>query len=66
MTISNNNQHQSVYYSVSCGNSVDCGDLGPGDETILPYYDDKPQVKVTLMIAKTGDATTIIVEDPGL
>jgi len=66
MTITNNTQHESVYYSVSCQGSVDCGNLGPGDDTVLTSYDDKPGVKVTLTISKTGDETTIVVEDPGL
>jgi len=66
MTITNNTQHQNVYYSISCAGSVDCGNLGPDDEKVLPYYDNKPDVKVTLSIAQTGDETEVIVADPGL
>jgi hypothetical protein len=67
MTLYNNTQHESVYYSVSFkGGGVDCGNLGPGDEVTLASYDDKPNVKVTLTISKTGDATGVIIQDPGL
>jgi hypothetical protein len=67
MTIYNNTQHESVYYGVSRkGGGVDCGNLGPGDEATLASYDDKPDVKVTLTISKTGDATDVIIQDPGL
>ena len=67
MTIYNNTQHESVYYSISRkGGGVDCGNLGPGDQATLASYDDKPDVKVTLTISKTGDATDVIIQDPGL
>ena len=66
MTITNNTQHASVYYSVSDKGGVDCGNLAPGDEKVMPSFDDKPDVKVTLTISKTGDETVIDVADPGL
>jgi hypothetical protein len=66
MTITNNTQHASVYYSASHKGGVDCGNLAPGDDVVLATYDDKPDVKVTLTISKTGDETTIVIEDPGL
>jgi hypothetical protein len=67
MTISNNTQKQNVYYSVGMtGGSVDCGNLGPGDDVNLVAYDQKPDVKVTLTITHTGDETEFIIQDPGL
>jgi hypothetical protein len=67
MTIYNNTKHESVYYSVSyVGGGVACGNLDPGDEATLAGFDDTPGVKVTLTISKTGDATDVIIQDPGL
>ena len=66
MTITNNTQHERVYYSVSDKGGVDCGNLGPGEEKVMPSFDDKPDVKVTLTISKTGDETEIIIQDGGL
>lgn len=66
MTITNNTQHASVYYSVSAKGGTDCGNLGPGDDVVMPSFDDKPKVKVTLTISKTGDETEVIIQDPGL
>jgi hypothetical protein len=67
MTITNNTQHASVYYSVSRkGGGVDCGNLAPGDDAVMPSFDDKPNVKVTLTISKTGDETEVVIQDPGL
>lgn len=66
MVISNNTQHETVYYSVSRKGGVDCGNLDPGDDATLATYDDTPNVKVTLTISKTGSATEIIIQDPGL
>lgn len=66
MTITNNTQHENVYYSASHKGGVDCGNLGPGDDVVLSTYDDKPDVKVTLTISKTGDETEIIIQDAGL
>ena len=66
MTITNNTQHASVYYSVSRKGGVDCGNLDPGDDVVMPSFDDKPNVKVTLTISKTGDETVIDITDPGL
>ena len=66
MVISNNTQHETVYYSVSRKGGVDCGNLDPGDDVTLATYDDTPNVKVTLTISKTGDDTEIIIQDPGL
>lgn len=66
MTIFNNTQHENVYYSISHKGGVDCGNLGPGDEATLASYNDKPDVKLTLTISKTGDATEVVIRDPGL
>lgn len=67
MTLYNHTQHESVYYSVSVkGGGVACGNLDPGDEATLAGFDDTPGVKVTLTISKTGDATDVIIQDPGL
>ena len=66
MTISNNTQHESVYYSISHKGGVDCGNLGPGDDAVLATYDNSPNVKLTLTISKTGDETEVIIQDPGL
>jgi len=66
MTLFNNTQHESVYYSVSHKGGVDCGNLGPGDQVELASYDDKPDVKLTMTFLKTGDATQVIIADPGL
>jgi hypothetical protein len=66
MTITNNTQHASVYYSVSDKGGVDCGNLAPGDDIVLPSFDDKPDIKVTLTISKTGDETEVVIQDPGL
>lgn len=66
MVISNNTQHESVYYSVSHKGGVDCGNLDPGDDITLATYDNSPDVKVTLTISKTGDETEITISDPGL
>jgi hypothetical protein len=66
MTISNNTQHASIYYSVSHKGGVDCGNLDPGDDAVMPSFDDSAGVKVTLTISKTGDETTIEIADPGL
>ncbi len=66
MTITNNTQHASVYYSVSDQTGVDCGNLDPGNDVVLPSFDDKADIKVTLTISKTGDETEVIIQDPGL
>ena len=66
MTITNNTQKASVYYSVSDKGSVDCGNLNPGDDVVLPSFDDKPDIKVTLTISKTGDEDEILIQDSGL
>jgi hypothetical protein len=66
MTITNNTQNESVYYSISHKGGVDCGNLGPGDDVLLSSYDNSPDVKVTLTLSKTGDETEIIIADPGL
>lgn len=66
MTIFNNTQHESIYYSISHKGGVDCGNLGPGDEATLATYDNQPNVKLTLTISKTGDATEVVIRDPGL
>lgn len=66
MVISNNTQHETLYYSVSRKGGADCGNLNPGDEATLATYDNTPNVKVTLTISKTGDDTEIIIQDPGL
>lgn len=67
MVISNNTKKQTLAYSVSVkGGSVDCGNLGPGDDVNLFAYDQKPKVKVTLTISHTGDETEFSVLDPGL
>jgi hypothetical protein len=66
MTITNNTQHESVYYSISHKGGVDCGNLGPGDDVVLATYDNSPNVKLTLTISKTGDETVVEIADPGL
>lgn len=66
MTITNGTQHASIYYSVSRKGGVDCGNLDPGDDVVMPSMDDKADVKVTLTISKTGDETVIEIADPGL
>ena len=66
MTITNNTQHASIYYSVSSKGSTDCGNLNPGEDIVMPSMDDQPNVKVTLTISKTGDETEVIIQDPGL
>jgi hypothetical protein len=66
MTITNNTQNENIYYSASHKGGVDCGNLAPGDDVVLATYDDKPDVKVTLTISKTGDETEIIIQDSGL
>ncbi|MFL6518942.1 MAG: hypothetical protein ACJ8NS_01860 [Chthoniobacterales bacterium] len=67
MVISNGTKKQNVGYTVSVtGGSVDCGNLGPGDDVNLFAYDQKPGVKVTVTISHTGDETLVEVSDPGL
>ena len=66
MTITNNTKHENVYYSISHKGGVDCGSLKPGDDVVLWSYDNKPDVKVTLTISKTGDETVVEIADPGL
>jgi hypothetical protein len=67
MVIANSTQKQKLSYTVSVkGGSVDCGNLGPGEDVNLFAYDRKPGVKVTLTITHTGDETEFIVQDPGL
>jgi hypothetical protein len=66
MTITNNTQNENIYYSTSHKGGVDCGYLKPGDDVVLSTYDQKPDVKVTLTISKTGDETEIIIQDAGL
>jgi hypothetical protein len=67
MTITNSTQKQNVYYSVSVqGGSVDCGNLGPGDDIVMPAFDDTANVKVTLTISHTGDEDEIIIQNTGL
>jgi hypothetical protein len=67
MVISNNTKKQTLSYTASVkGGSVDCGNLGPGDDVNLFAYDQKPGVKVTLTITHTGDETVFDVSDPGL
>jgi hypothetical protein len=67
MTITNNTQHATISYTTSFkGGSVDCGNLKPGDDVVLTSYDDKPDVKVTLTVSKTGDETMFIIQDDGL
>ena len=66
MTITNNTQHANVYYSASHTGGVDCGNLAPGDDAVLPSFDNKSNVKITLTVSKTGDETVIDIADPGL
>jgi hypothetical protein len=66
MVITNNTQHETVYYSVSRKGGADCGNLGPGEDVTLATYDNTPNVKVTLRILKTGDNTEVIMQDSGL
>ena len=66
MTITNNCQKASVYYSVSSKGSTDCGNLNPGDDIVMPSMDDQPGVRVVLTISRTGDETEVIIQDPGL
>lgn len=66
MTITNNTQHATIYYSVSNQAGVDCGSLSPGDDAVMPSFDDKSDIKITMTISKTGDETEIIIQDPGL
>ena len=66
MTITNNTQNENIYYSASHKGGVDCGYLKPGFDVVLSTYDNKPDVKVTLTISKTGDETVIEIADPGL
>ena len=66
MTITNNTQNETIYYSASHKGGVDCGYLKPGNDVVLSTYDDQPDVKVTLTISKTGDETEVIIQDPGL
>ena len=64
MTITNNTQHASVYYSVSDKTGVDCGNLSPGDDVVLPSFDDKPDVRV-LPIFSTGGENKAGLAAPG-
>ena len=66
MTIFNNTQHEKIYFSISHKGGVDCGNLDPGDQRELSSYDDKPDVKLTMTFLKTGDATEVVIRDPGL
>jgi hypothetical protein len=66
MIITNNTKHASVYYTASHKGGVDCGNLPPGDDVVLSTYDNKPNVKVTVTISKTGDGNVIEIADPGL
>ena len=67
MVIANSTTKQNLSYSVSVtGGSVDCGNLGPGENVNLFAYDQKPGVKVTLTVTHTGDETEFIVQDGGL
>ena len=55
-----------VHYFIECPGAADCGDLGPEGEAVLPHYDNKTLVKVTLMISRTTDGMEVNVADPGL
>jgi sulfate adenylyltransferase subunit 1 (EFTu-like GTPase family) len=67
MTITNITKKQNVNYSVSSpGGSVDCGNLGPGDDVVFQAYDNKANVKVIVTISHTGDEDEIIVQNTGL
>ena len=66
MTITNNTQHETVNWTVSGHAGVECGNLSPGDDMVMPAFDNQPKVKVTLVISKTGDETEVIIEDSGL
>ncbi len=67
MVIANSTNKQNLSYTVSVkGGSVDCGNLAPGENVNLFTYDQKPGVRVTLIVTHTGDETEFIVQDGGL
>lgn len=65
MTITNNS-NQRVHYRAERAGGVDCGDLDPEGEVVLPSFDNKTDVKVILHIPQTEDETEVIVAQPGL
>ena len=55
-----------MHYFIECPGAADCGDLGAEGEAVLPHYDNKTHVKVTLYISQTRDGMEVVLEDPGL
>jgi hypothetical protein len=55
-----------MHYFIECTGASACGDLGPGDEAVLPQYDDKTNVAVTPHIAQTSDQMEVTLDDSGL
>jgi ferredoxin len=66
MTITNGTKNETFYYQVACDGVGACGTLAPEGEAVLPHYDNKKNVKVTLTLYQTGDETEVVVADPGL
>jgi hypothetical protein len=66
MIITNNAKQGSMHYFIACTGASACGDLGPGDEAVLPSYNDKTNVTVTLNIWKTSDQMELTLNDSGL
>lgn len=66
MIITNNTKDATVHYFIERPGSSACGDLGPEGEAVLPTFDNKTDVKISLTISKTGDETEVVVADPGL
>jgi hypothetical protein len=66
MTITNNSTATALHYFIECPGAADCGDLGYEGEAVLPHYDNKTFVKVTLIISRTTDGMEVVLSDPGL
>jgi hypothetical protein len=66
MIISNDSKVTMMHYFIECPGASDCGDLGPDGEAVLPHYDNKTHVKVTLVISRTTDGMEVVLGDPGL
>jgi hypothetical protein len=66
MIITNNTKATPLSYFIEHPGSSACGDLGPEGEAVLPSFDNKANVKLTLIFPKTGEETEVVIADPGL
>jgi len=64
MKLANETQQQ-VLYSISSGDSADCGNIDPDGLADLPYYDNQSNVYVAFTPADGSQNFTITVANTG-